>query len=113
METEQQKATRPAFCRAIYTRYVGPTDTKGSRIIATEPIGRTRIVRSYDSALDSGDAHATVASELVDILNAKDGASGYMVRDWSRALCGESADGRGYVYLVPLAEATSTDGGAL
>jgi hypothetical protein len=45
---------------AIVTRYLGPTDCKGSRIVATcrrDSETVFRAVVSYDSGLDSLDAH--------------------------------------------------------
>ena len=42
--------------QTIETKYVGPSNVKGSRIIATSASGKRAIV-SYDSALSSEDAH--------------------------------------------------------
>jgi len=51
----------------IRTRYRGPTDTKGSRIIATD--GESRIAVSYDCALEARENHRAA----VDALMAKTG----------------------------------------
>ena len=111
METEQVISADATFARAIYTKFHGPTNYRPARISAREPISKRQIVREYEYADHTRYGHDRVAAELVAVLDAE--SNGSRARDWSRALCGESADGRGYVYLVPLAEATSTDGGAL
>ncbi len=49
--------------KAIRTRYKGPTNTRGSRIIASDEDGN-RITIGYDDALDSEDAHRKGADAL-------------------------------------------------
>lgn len=49
--------------KAIRTRYKGPTNFKGSRIIASDGDGN-RITIPYDSSLDSGEAHRKGAEAL-------------------------------------------------
>lgn len=53
--------------RAISTRYAGPTDTRGSRIIATDGNGH-RLSVGYDDARNSVDNHRTAAQALSDRL---------------------------------------------
>lgn len=53
---------------AITTRYLGPTDTKGARIVAETPNGH-RLVRSFFYAHSATSAHAAVACELARSLN--------------------------------------------
>lgn len=53
--------------KAITTRYAGPTNTRGSRIIASEPDGK-RLTLSYDSSLDSETNHRVAAEALRDKL---------------------------------------------
>lgn len=72
--------------KAIQTRYVGPTDTKGSRIIASEPDGK-RLTLSYDSALDSEPNHRKAAEALRDKLN------------WSGNLAGGYLKNSTYVWV--------------
>jgi hypothetical protein len=43
--------------QTITTKYVGPSNVKGSRIIATASGNKTRAIVSYDNALNSEDAH--------------------------------------------------------
>lgn len=52
--------------QAIETKYIGPTDTKGARIMAR--CDAKRIVRSVDHSLNIEDRHGHVASELIHIL---------------------------------------------
>ncbi len=56
---------------AIETRYVGATNTKCSRIIASVPQNKLRIVRSYDHALNSDRNHANAAEALADKMGWK------------------------------------------
>ena len=48
---------------AIRTKFAGPTNTRGSRIIATSHYGRT--VTSYDYALSAGENHVAAAAAHV------------------------------------------------
>jgi hypothetical protein len=62
--------------QTISTKYVGPSNTKGSRIIATTAWVHHRLTISYDSSLSSeDDAHAKAAQALRD----KMGWSGEMI----------------------------------
>lgn len=53
---------------AIHTRYSGPTNTRGSRIIAHRmdwsPSHRTRVMVSYDDSLSSDAAHFAGVKKL-------------------------------------------------
>jgi hypothetical protein len=49
--------------QAIRTKFAGPTDTRGSRILATSRYGRTTF--SYDYALSAGENHAAAAAAHV------------------------------------------------
>jgi hypothetical protein len=51
--------------QTIETKYVGATNYRGSRIIATTSSGH-RLTISYDCALRSEDAHASAATQLRD-----------------------------------------------
>ncbi len=50
--------------QTIETKYVGPSNVRGSRIIATASGAGHRVIISYDSALSSEDAHAKGATAL-------------------------------------------------
>lgn len=53
--------------KAITTKYHGPTNVRGSRIIAREPDGAS-VVRPYDHALNSDQNHQRAAEALADQL---------------------------------------------
>jgi hypothetical protein len=74
--------------QAITTKYLGPTDHKGSRIKATCQAGS--ITLEWDSTLDSTANHDKAAVALADKLGWREGYHGDMVR-------GSPLDG-GYVY---------------
>jgi hypothetical protein len=88
---------------AILTRYVGPTDTKGSRIIASVPerlsrpgalsTGAYRLTISYDSGRSSAANHADAAAALADRLG------------WTGRLTG-GATGDGYAFVFTTTGAT-------
>ena len=54
--------------KAIKTRYCGPTDRKGARIIASEGDGK-RITIGYPHELDSKEAHRKAAETLAGKLD--------------------------------------------
>lgn len=65
MADKYEKAVAtPSMRQAIVTRYYGPTNTKGSRIIARAEAGWTAF--PYDHALNSSDNHAAAARKLAD-----------------------------------------------
>ena len=51
--------------QAIRTVYHGPTDYRGSRIIATSSDGR-RLTLPYDHALDIDELHTLAATKLIE-----------------------------------------------
>jgi hypothetical protein len=53
---------------AIITHFVGPTNTKGSRIIAAASMGR-KVTIPYDHTLKSEEAHSAAAQALCDKFN--------------------------------------------
>lgn len=75
--------------QAIETRYAGPTDHRGSRVIARCQAGR--VIVSWDDALDVAANHARAAERLVAKLGW----------EWSNGAWhgGASADGRGFVFV--------------
>lgn len=74
--------------RAIFTTYLGPTDTKGSRIIARIAGSGKRFIISWDYALNPGDNHDAAAIEACKRMG------------WSGKLRGASISGGGYVYVL-------------
>lgn len=57
--------------KAITTKYLGPTNHKGSRIKATEPDGKS-ITISWNHALNAEANHSDCARMLMDKLGWKD-----------------------------------------
>lgn len=80
---------------AIFTRYLGPTDTKGSRIKATAR--GLSVTIPLNHALDLTERHEKAAWALM----VKHGWN-----DRDVALAGETPDGKGYVFVtVPRGQA--------
>ena len=72
--------------QAITTKYIGPTNTKGSRIKASCAAGSLTV--HYDDGLNSEEAHAAAAKALI----AKMGWTG----NWH---IGGLPDDRGYCFV--------------
>lgn len=72
--------------QSIETHYVGPTNYRGSRIIATTP-GAARITHAWDYSLSSNENHYAAADALRVELN------------WPRIKAGGST-AKGYVFLT-------------
>jgi len=51
--------------KAILTRYIGPTNTKGGRIKADDGDGNTLTI-PYDDSLNSSEVHAKAAKALCE-----------------------------------------------
>jgi hypothetical protein len=74
-------------CRQVFgckTEYHGPTDHRGSRVIATHLRTKKRITRPWRDELDVLENHIIVAAELLDESNL--------------SVC--SVEGGGYIFLV-------------
>ena len=52
--------------KAIRTKYIGPSNVKGSRLSATTGEKGQRIIMNWPSELNPGDAHAKGARALAD-----------------------------------------------
>jgi len=76
-------------CAVITTAYKGPTECRGSRIVARRSDTRQRVTMSYRSELNSPDNHREAAKLLLDKL--PDFAS--LSRD-------HGPTGTGYVFLA-------------
>jgi hypothetical protein len=66
--------------QTISTKYVGPTNYRGSRIIATSASGR-KITVSYDPAVSSESAHMNGVIALAEKLGWKGTMSGGHTKD--------------------------------
>ena len=58
---ESQVVTRPV----VVTKYIGPTDHRGSRVRATGPAGQSVVV-SWDHRINAEGNHAAAAAALAD-----------------------------------------------
>lgn len=85
--------------QAIVTRFRGPTNVRGSRIIASCEAGR--IMVDCDDRLDIAENHAAAAAMLADKM-------GWRERD--ELACGGTKDGYVFV-LVPRERLSSPSGG--
>ena len=54
--------------KSIETKYVGPSNVKGSRIIATD-CGDHRLIMSYDCAWSNEENHMNAAKQLCERLH--------------------------------------------
>lgn len=79
--------------RAIHTKFLGPTDTRGARVKAYSSDGRSVTV-SFDSGLGEVERHFAAARAFAEKHFA-------YAPDTDRMVYGDSADGRGYVFCFP------------
>lgn len=80
--------TRLSFKQAIVTKYVGPTNSRGSRIIAKAFSGSLTV--SYDDGLNPDENHARAAEAFAKKMN------------WAGTLAGggmPSGDGYCFVFI--------------
>lgn len=80
--------------QAIETKYLGPTNSRGSRVKATCEAGS--VVIEWDDALDSPENHDNAVRQLIARLDWASAARG----DWYR---GGLKGSRGYVYVCTYA----------
>ena len=71
--------------QAIQTKYIGPRNVRGSRIVAW--CDARRIVRGYDDSKNAGDNHTQVAAELAHSL------------DWDGSWHGGGLPSGGYCFV--------------
>lgn len=74
---------------AIETRFCGPTDTKGPRVIATTANGQRHVI-SYVSELSCEAAHRRAATELAESMG--------WLTDGERLVSGSTK--RGFVFVL-------------
>lgn len=82
--------------QAIQTKYIGPSNTKGSRIKAT--CWLTSITVAWDHSLNSEANHKEAINALVEKLNKE------RIGDtrWYVEAVGNSVDGKGYTAIIDL-----------
>lgn len=91
-------------CAMVETRYLGPTNTKPSRVVAKHVSVGTRVVVSWDHALDVADNHAAAARACIEKGAAearKLGLEADPKRDYGRPWCA-SVEGGGYLFAFPV-----------
>lgn len=82
--------------QSIETKFLGPTNTKGSRIKATCWLKSKTV--SYNHSLDIGGNHKAAARALTDALNAERGNG----MQWHIVATGENVKGTGIVAIIDL-----------
>lgn len=86
------------MAQAITTKFIGPTNTKGSRIKAS--CWRASITISWDYALNSDANHKAAINALVNKLNDERTPDAYVM--WEVLAVGNSADGKGMTAIIDL-----------
>ena len=79
--------------QTIITRFLGPTNHRGSRIKATA--WRASVTVQYPRELDAGRAHRAAAEALCEKLTAT-GSGGF----WRVILGAEMPDGTGFAFII-------------
>jgi hypothetical protein len=84
--------TNTSYCWTVETRYAGPTNTKGSRVLVSF-VGSRKGSRAYAwrHALSSGENHVAAAVEWLQQLSSLNGAPSY-------ALVAKASTDKGYVF---------------
>lgn len=85
--------------QTIITSYAGPTNTKGSRILAKSWIKNKAF--TWDYSLSSEENHKAAAQALVDVLNADRECESHK---WKIIAAGAMPDGKGNAYIIDLNE---------
>lgn len=85
--------------QAIQTKYLGPTNTRGSRIKAI--CWLTSVTVSWDHSANTDENHAAAIDALVCILNNDRIVKGSS-QLWQVVATGESVDGRGKTAIIDL-----------
>lgn len=86
------------MAQAITTKFIGPTNTKDSRIKAS--CWRASVIVSYDHALNSDANHKAAIEALVNKLNDERSSDAYVM--WEVLAVGNSADGKGMTAIIDL-----------
>ena len=86
--------------QTITTKYAGPTDTKGSCIVAKCWIGR--VVHNWNCEIGVGTNHDAAAQKMVNKLNSDRKKAGHDDYLWSIVASGNLPDCSGNAYVVSL-----------
>ena len=78
--------------QTIITKYLGPTNTRGSRIVAKCRNGKKTV--SYDHSLNADANHKAAADALIADLKERTGI------DWAIVATGSVPTGPGYAFII-------------
>lgn len=87
------------MAQVITTKYVGPTDKRGSRVVVNSWRGRKTY--GWDNALSSDENHAVAAGHFVAMIN-KGYAEVSSLVEWAIVGGGSMPDGKGYGFVIDL-----------
>ena len=83
---------------AIHTKYLGPTNTRGSRVTAT--CWKTKITVAWDYSKNVLGNHEAAVASLVEKLN--DERQDFPAFRWAILASGENANGKGITAIIDL-----------
>lgn len=86
--------------QAIQTKYLGPTNTRGSRIKAT--CWLTSVTVSWDYSANFEENHTAAIGALVHKLNKDREELDRSLMEWQVKAIGESVDGKGKTAIIGL-----------
>lgn len=86
--------------QAIQTKYLGPTNTRGSRIKAA--CWLANITVPFDHALDVDGNHSNAINALVGKINQERKSNGNTDLYWEVKATGDSVDGKGMTAIITL-----------
>ena len=89
--------------QTITTSYAGPTNTRGTRVMAKSWLKNKAF--GWDHALNSEANHKAAAQQLVDILNSDRAKQCHDDYQWQIVAAGSMPDGKGNAYIIDLIEA--------
>lgn len=88
--------------QTITTKYAGPTNTRGSRVIVKSWIKNKSV--GWAHSLNAEDNHKAAALQLVQAINAERIEKGYGDYQWQIVAGGGMPDGKGNAYIIDLVE---------
>lgn len=88
--------------QTITTKYAGPTNTKGSRVLVKSWLKSKAV--SWNHALNTEENHKAAAQTLINVLNAERVRKGYGDYAWVIIAAGSLPDGTGNAYIIDLIE---------
>lgn len=78
----------------IYTRYHGPTNTRGARIVASLGAGKKRLSLRYGDPASGSDAHLNAARALLREMHG-----GLLLFPWECVAIGDNPSGSGSAFV--------------